>query len=84
MTLKVDEKITLVASLEMELRILEHGWLWVPSTDTFKHSPAKRSVTFNSGLTKLISPKCRIYASVNRVNIGSDNGLSPIRRQAII
>ena len=26
----------------------------------------------------------RIYASVNRVSIGSDNGLSPIRRQAII
>ena len=25
-----------------------------------------------------------IYASVNRVSIGSDNGLSPIRRQAII
>ena len=29
-------------------------------------------------------PKRRIYASVTRVNIGSDNGLSPIRRQAII
>ena len=27
---------------------------------------------------------CRIYASVNRINIGSDNGLTPIRRQAII
>ena len=26
----------------------------------------------------------RIYASVNRVSIGSDNGLSPVRRQAII
>ena len=26
----------------------------------------------------------RIYASVNQVSIGSDNGLSPIRRQAII
>ena len=25
-----------------------------------------------------------IYASANRVNIRSDNGLSPIRRQAII
>ena len=33
---------------------------------------------------KLISPLCRIYAAVNRVSIGSDNGLSPIRRQAII
>ena len=29
-------------------------------------------------------PWCRIYASVNRVSIGSDNGLSPIQRQAII
>ena len=28
-------------------------------------------------------PWCRIYASVNRVSIGSDNGLSPARRQAI-
>ena len=30
------------------------------------------------------SPKCRIYMSVNEVGIGSDNGLSPIRRQVII
>ena len=29
-------------------------------------------------------PLVRIYASVNRVSIGSDNALSPIRRQAII
>ena len=29
-------------------------------------------------------PQCRIYAPVNRVSIGSDNGLSPIRRQSII
>ena len=27
---------------------------------------------------------CRKYASVNRISIGSDNGLSHIRRQAII
>ena len=27
---------------------------------------------------------CRIYASVNRVSIGLDNDLSPIRRRAII
>ena len=32
----------------------------------------------------LVPHICRIYASVNRVSIGSDNGLSPIRRQAII
>ena len=30
------------------------------------------------------SPPSVAYASVNRVSIGSDNGLSPIRRQAII
>ena len=29
-------------------------------------------------------PLVRIYASVNRVSIGSDNGLAPNRRQAII
>ena len=29
-------------------------------------------------------PLCCIYASVNRVSIGSDNGLWPFRRQAII
>ena len=29
-------------------------------------------------------PECRIYASVNRICIGSDNGLSSILRQAII
>ena len=33
---------------------------------------------------KLISPQCRIYASVNRVGIRSDYGLSPIRHQVII
>ena len=32
----------------------------------------------------LISPKYCVYASVNRVSIGSDNGLSHNRRQAII
>ena len=32
----------------------------------------------------LTSPWCRKYASVNRIGIGSDNGLSHIRRQAII
>ena len=33
---------------------------------------------------KLIYPLCRIYTAVNRASIGSDNGLSPIRHQAII
>ena len=32
----------------------------------------------------LNSPWCHIYASANQGSIGSDNGLSPIRRQAII
>ena len=35
-------------------------------------------------VTELITPKCRIYASVNQVSIGSDNGLSSIRHQSII
>ena len=30
------------------------------------------------------APKCHIYGSVNWVSIGSDNGLSPIRHQAIV
>ena len=30
------------------------------------------------------SPPSATYMSVNRVSIGSDNGLSPIRRHAII
>ena len=29
------------------------------------------------------TPQCRIYASVNWVSVGSDNGLSLVRRQAI-
>ena len=33
---------------------------------------------------KLIEAEWRIYASLNWVTIGSDNGLSPLRRQAII
>ena len=33
-------------------------------------------------LTRL--PQCRIYVSVNRVDISSDTVLSPFRRQAII
>ena len=31
-----------------------------------------------------IEAEWRIYASVNKTIIGSDNGLSPVRRQAII
>ena len=49
----------------------------------------RRCPWLNVGLTvlfcyQLISPSRRIYGSVNQVSISSDNGLSPIRRQAII
>ena len=30
------------------------------------------------------SPWCRLIASANRVSIGSDNGLSPFRRQVML
>ena len=40
--------------------------------------------TPESSRTVYVSRKRRIYASVSRVSIGSDNGLSLIRRQAII
>ena len=51
-----------------------------------------RSAQSHSYLTGLItteiifksSPPSAAYASVNQADIGSDNGLSPIRRQAII
>ena len=36
------------------------------------------------GYYSLVSLWCRIYASVNWVSNGSDNGLSPVRRQTII
>ena len=49
---------------------LQNGGTYV-STLLFKTYPA-------------LPPLCLIYASVNRVSIDSDNGLSPIRRQAII
>ena len=39
---------------------------------------------FHLARTWPIFPQCRIYAWVNRVSIGSDNGLSPEGRQAII
>ena len=42
--------------------------------------------TWNSQKTPFLThlPKYCIYVSVNQVSIGSDNGLSPIPRQAII
>ena len=41
----------------------------------------KRRVKTNNYFTYL--PKCRIYASMNWVNIGSGNSYSPVRHQAI-
>ena len=38
---------------------------------------------FNCGLINSSSPSA-VYVSVNRISIHSDNGLSPIRHQAII
>ena len=39
---------------------------------------------FSLYLVLIISPYCRIYASVNRFSIVSDDGLSPTRRQAFV
>ena len=39
---------------------------------------------FDFEWNELISPYTHIYTSVYQVSNGSDNGLSPIRRQAII
>ena len=47
--------------------------------------PAAKWHPFCSGLNALTHlPQCRIYASMNWTSIGSDNGLSYIRRLAII
>ena len=42
----------------------------------------KCSFKMSLGLNHL--PSCRIYGLEDRISIGSDNGLSPSRRQAII
>ena len=46
---------------------------------TFTTLSDLHQLLFNSSL-----PYCRIYASVNRISIVSDNGMSPIRRKVII
>ena len=51
----------------------------------FKHQFThilSESMSTNKALTHL--PQCRIYASVNQVSIGTDNGSSPFQCQAII
>ena len=52
-------------------------WVFREFCPVFKLSKFER-LSFNS------THSCRISASVNWVNIASDNGLSPIRHQAII
>ena len=64
-------------------------WIISRDTDINKQCPKEfgRSVTHwflcNCHVNSPPPPQCRIYASVNRVSICSDNGLSPIRRPAI-
>ena len=41
-------------------------------------------LSLQSALIYTYASKCRIYASMNHASIGSDSGLSRIRRQAII
>ena len=38
---------------------------------------------FNLYFVLIISSWCRVYASVNQVSIGSDDGLSPIRARPL-
>ena len=42
-----------------------------------------RSIAMDENILTHI-PQCRISASMSQVSIGSDNGLSPFRHQAII
>ena len=46
--------------------------------------PGEHGITYSTAMINLISPEGLIYASENGVSTGSGNGLSPIRRQAII
>ena len=46
--------------------------------------PFQGSLVITANLCWLIVAEWRIYASVNSAMIGSNNGLSPGRRQAII
>ena len=49
-----------------------------------EHTDLEVVVSWTHWLIWVISPKCCIYVSVNQDRIGSDNGLSPIRHQAIM
>ena len=60
-----------------ELWDIRMAWMMLIVTNSLRHRDPQ--------LHDLTHPLlCRIYASVNRVSIGSDNGLSSLRRQAII
>ena len=67
--------------------ILNHqiSWAWACFSTILQKDTVQLFCKGEVGsVLKLISPYCRVYASVNQVSIGSDNGLSPVWRQAII
>ena len=65
------------------MRPLSQRVLKIPFLYDTNHISKITAISTGS-IIHLISPQCRIYASVNWVSIGSDNGLSPIQPQAII
>ena len=52
--------------------------------DRLGPSTRKKKATLVNTTVQLIEAEWRIYASLDKTIIGSDNGLSPDRRQAII
>ena len=68
--------------------VLIYGWQTVVFSQLESRSPRcmyeTQTVEHMLWACWVISPQCRIYASVYRVSMGSDNSLSPGRRQAII
>ena len=61
------------------------GWSWGQCTCRFLDT--RPGGWFSVSLVlhlKFISPSCRIYASLDWIIIGFNNGLSPVQRQAII
>ena len=62
---------------------LAGGWALGQTEAIFLHVLHVYAV-FSIELSEHISHLCRIYAPANRTSSDSDNGLSPIWRQAII
>ena len=58
--------------------------IWNEVEQTWKNDDIKKTLHKHSKFDWLISPKCPIYAAMNRVSIGLDKSLVPNRRQAII